>query len=167
MKREEKIKELSAYYAYFAYQMLFILLENSPLNSLTCFPLSTEGHGMLSPAYIHKHNGINWQNTDRKTWAQAQPTQGYLYALRMSGKKPPCHARDSSGVQEGCLNLRQVRCWQLQRALSSWAEKESKRGCISLSQPTSNMTQLPLTRSSKTTSSYVPPPPPPAFIRRV
>lgn len=36
--------------------------------------------------------GLTGRNTERKTWAQAHPTQGYLSALRMSGKKTtvPC-----------------------------------------------------------------------------
>lgn len=106
--------------------------------------------------------GLTGRNADRKTWAQAHRTLGYLDALRMSGKKPPCCACERSSVHGGCLNLRCMHCWQLTCALKSnrEREKESERACISLSQPASNMTQLPLTWSPETTSSYVPPPAP-------
>lgn len=36
---------------------------NSPFNSRTRLPLSPGGHGTLSTAYIHKHNGINAAET--------------------------------------------------------------------------------------------------------
>lgn len=123
--------------------------------------------GRFQPHTYINTIGLTGRNTDRKTWAQAHRTPGYLDALRMSGKKPPCCAREHSSVQGGCLNLRCMHCWQLQwRALSSRTEKEKKRArepAISLSQLASNMTQLPLTWSPETTSSYMPPPLSPRF----